>query len=53
MTNAEYTAKQDKLRNAYFHLKDYLSENYETLPVNELDNLIHNLEQIIPIYEGF
>jgi hypothetical protein len=37
---------------AYNHLKDYLAENYDTLTDKELDNMIHNVEQIIPIVEN-
>lgn len=38
--------------NAYYHLKEYLAENYDTLTDKELDNMIHNVEQMIPIVEN-
>ncbi len=37
---------------AYWHLKEYLSDNYETLSEDALNNVIHNVEQLIPMTES-
>lgn len=42
----------DKALDSYWHIKEYLQENYDTLTDTELNNMIHNLEQIIPMVEN-
>lgn len=39
-------------QNAYFHITDHLRANYETLTDFELNNMIHNKEQLASILEG-
>lgn len=37
---------------AYYHIKEHLSAVYETCSPEQLDNLIHNVEQLAALFEN-